>query len=152
MSKATVGTSTSNQLKVDYDISKIFIFGNRYSSATFINNTGGALAFAPGTIVGRVAASGKIAPFLAGATDGSQIPIGILKTEVPSIADDAELTVNFCTKGDVVEGKLLLQNSETLATVVASPASTTNVRIVRDMIEAVGINIIESDELTEFDN
>jgi len=157
MSNVTEVNNTGNQAQFNYDTSKIFVWNNRYSSATFINNTGGALAFAPGTVVGRVAATNLIAPFDSSATDGSQIPIGVLKSNLASSADDAQTpNTNFCKAGDVVKEKLLFQGSDDLDTVVTindgTPADTDNTRTVRDMIESLGINIVASTELTGFDN
>lgn len=157
MSTVTSKNVTNNQATFEYDVSKIFIWGNRYHSATFNNNTGGELAFAPGTVVARVAASGKIVAFNSTATDGSQIPIGVLKTNIDAIANAADVTdVNYCLSGDVAEEKLLFQGSDDLDTVVTinngTPAETDNTRIVRDMLEAIGIRIIAGTELTAFDN
>lgn len=157
MSTVTSTNVTNKQATFQYDVSKIFIWDNRYSKATFNNNTGAEASFAPGTVVGRVASSGKIVPFDSTATDGSQIPIGVLKNSVDALADDGDVTdVNFCVAGDVAEEKLLFQDTDDLDTVVTiqdgTPAATTNTRIVRDMIESLGIRIIEGTELTSLDN
>lgn len=152
MSTVTASNQTNNQAKFDYDISKIFIWNNRYISATFNNDTGAEADFAPGTVVARIASTAKIVVLDPTAIDGSQIPIGVLKSSITALADAADKVVNFCYAGDVVEDKLILQGSDTLATVVTIGTGTENTRIIRDMLTSVGINIIESDEQTEFDN
>ena len=158
MSTLTVVNNTGNQAQFDYDISKIFIFKNRYVAATFINLSGGTLSYAPGTLVGRVAASNKITKCDSAATDGSQIPIGVLKSTITALVDDGEVAVNFCNSGDVVEDKLVFTGAETLATVVTVKGgagldvANTNVRTLGDMLRSLGINIIESTENNVFDN
>lgn len=156
MSSVTNVNNTGNQAQFDYDVSKIFVWNNRYSSATFINGTGGELSFAAGTVVGRIAASNKITICDSTATDGSQIPVGVLKTPIVALANAGEVTANYCHAGDVVEDKLVFSGAETLATVVtiqdSVPAATNNTRTMRDLIQSVGINIIASTDLTAFDN
>ncbi len=45
--------------------------------------------------------SGKLVPCTAGATDGSEIPVGVLKTQVLQLADAGEESVNICIAGDI---------------------------------------------------
>jgi len=149
MSEVTTVNQTRNQAHFDYDVSKIFVWSNRYDSASLLNASGGVKSFDPGLVVARIASTGKIVPFDGTATDGSQIPIGILKTCVVDLADTAEETVNFCISGDVVEDKIILE-AGTLDSVVT--IDTENTRIVRDMIQSLGIKILPSTELTDTDN
>jgi len=152
MSKATVIDQTSNQLHVDYDYSKIFVWSNRYDKGSLLNASGGVLSYSPGLVVARIAATNKVVPFDETGTDGSQIPIGILKTSVTDLADTAEKDVNFCISGDVVEGKITFITAATLDTVVTIGTGTENTRIVRDMIQSLGIKILPSTELNVADN
>lgn len=158
MSNVTIVNSTSNQFHADYDISKIFVFGNRYQQASFINGTGAQASFAAGTVVGRIAATGKITICDSTATDGSQFPIGILKTAITDLANAASIDANYCLKGDVVADKLVFSGAETLSTVVTvvdgdvAPTNTTYVKIMRDLIQALGIILVDSTELTGYDN
>ena len=142
---------TSNQLHVDYDVSKIFIFGNRYDRASLLNASGGVKSFLPGLVIARIAATNKLVPFDGTATNGAQIPIGVLKTSVLDLADTAEQTVNFAIAGDIVESKIILE-AGTLDSVVTIGTGTENTRTVRDMIQSLGIRLKKSTELTEFDN
>ena len=142
---------TSNQAHFDYDVSKIFVNNNRYTSGDFLNDSGGVLSYAPGLVVARIAATNKIVPFDGTGVDGSQIPIGILKSTVTDLADAAEQVVNVCISGDVVEDKIIL-DAGTLDSVVTIGTGTENTRIVKDMIQSLSIVIVDSEELTEFDN
>ena len=144
---ATVTSQTGNQLFVDYDYSKLFIYNNRYEKGTFINAGGGALDFAPGTLLGRITASGKLIPLASGAADGSEIPVGILKTGITQLGAGLETEVNYCLSGDVVESAIIFDGGDDLDTVVDG-------RPLRDRIAAdtMGIKLIESDEMTAHDN
>lgn len=184
MSTVTIVNSTSNQFHADYDISKIFVFGNRYQQASFYNGTGSTASFAAGTVVGRMASTGKITICDSTATDGSQIPVGILKTAITDLAHEASTDANYCLKGDVVASKLIFSGEEALDTMVIPTvtipeititvpeltdsntdtiatfdltvaAQTLNVstpKIYRDLIQSLGIILVESTELTGYDN
>lgn len=147
MSKATEISKTSNTLHTDYDVSKIFVFSNRYESGTLLNASGGVKTFEPGTLMGRVTASGKLVPCASAAVDGSQFPVGILKTSVVDLADAAEKTVNICIAGDVVESKVILDGADTMDTII-------DARPIKDRIAAdtMGIKLVDSFELTGVDN
>ena len=147
MSSGQVTSQTSNQLFVDIDTSKIFVWNNEYYRDTFLNNTGAQASFAAGTLLGRITASGKLAICKSGAVDGSQIPVGILKTSITDLADAGEVDVNYCIYGKVVESKVVLDGTDTLATMISG-------RTIKDRIAAdtAGIILVDGDELTEFDN
>lgn len=144
---ATEISKTSNTLHTDYDVSKIFVFSNRYESETLLNASGGVKSFVPGTLLGRVTASGKLVPVASAAVDGSQIPVGILKTSVEDLADAGEKKVNICISGDVVESKVVLDGADTMDTVIDG-------RPIKDRIAAdtMGIKLVDSFELTGVDN
>ena len=147
MSTANEISKTSNTLYTDYDVSKIFVFSNRYEKGVLLNASGGVKTFNTGTLLGRVTASGKFVPVASGASDGSEIPVGILKTTVTELADSSEKSVNICIAGDVVQGKVILDGSDTLDTVIDG-------RPIKDRIAAdtMGIKLVKSSELTGFDN
>jgi len=147
MSKATEISKTSNTLHTDYDVSKIFVFSNRYEGGTLLNASGGVKTFEPGTLMGRVTASGKLVPVASAAVDGSQFPVGILKTSVVDLADTGEKTVNICIAGDVVESKVVLDGADTMDTII-------DARPIKDRIAAdtMGIKLVDSFELTGVDN
>ena len=147
MSTVNQLNTTSNQAQFNYDVSKIFVWDNRYEEGALLNASGGVKSFLPGTLMGRVSASGKLVPVASAATDGSEIPVGILLTSVEDLADAAENDVNICIAGDVVLNKIILDGADTLDTLIAG-------RPIKDRIAAdtMGIKIVASDELTDFDN
>jgi hypothetical protein len=147
MSNATEISKTSNTLHTDYDVSKIFVFSNRYESGTLLNASGGILSFLPGTLMGRITATGKLVPVASAAADGSQIPVGVLKTSVVDLGIAGESTVNICIAGDVVESKVILDGADTMETAIDS-------RRIKDRIagDTMGIKLVDSFELTGVDN
>ena len=96
--------------------------------------------------MGRISASGLLVPLASGASDGSNIPVGILASNY-TVAAGATHEVAFCVSGDVVKNMLSFDGSDNLDTVISG-------RRLGDRIAAdtVGIRLIDSDELTEFDN
>ena len=145
MSDITVVNQTNNQAHFDYDTSKVFIFDNRYEVVTFRNLTGGTESYAVGTILGRVAATGKVTEMKSGATDGSQYPIGVLATGITDLATVTDIEVNMCTAGDVAEGKLIFNGSDVITQAEGD-------RIYRDWLQLAGIKAVAGTELTNFDN
>ena len=147
MSNATEISKTGNFLHTDYDVSKIFVFSNRYESATLTNASGGVKTFLPGTLMGRITASLKLVPVASAAVDGSQFPVGVLKTQVTDLADATDATVNVCISGDVVESKVILDGADTMDTIIVA-------RPIRDRIasDTMGIKLVDSFELTGVDN
>jgi hypothetical protein len=147
MSTATEKSKTSNTLHTDYDVSKIFVFSNRYESGDLLNASGGVKTFFPGTLMGRITATGKLVPVVSTAVDGSEVPVGVLKTQVSELADAAEKKVNVCIAGDVVESKVILDGAETMETIIDG-------RRIKDRIAAdtMGIKLVDSFELTGVDN
>lgn len=151
---------TSNQLFVDYDTRKVFVWNNRYNTGLFDEPNGsGAFTLSEGQVIGRIASSGKLKICVSTATDGSQIPIGVVKGSYTMAESATDVAVTFCIAGDVDQTKLLFSGSETLATVVTivndpagTPNATSNTRIMRDLIQSIGIHLVAGDELTEFDN
>ena len=143
----TVALNNGVQAIIHNDVSKIFIRDNRYESADYTNSDEyDPVTLTAGTLLGRVHASGKVVPLTSGASDGSQFPVGILKQTV-TVEEGDTREVTFCVAGDVAEGKIIFQGSDTLETVVSS-------RRLRDRIAAdtVGIKLVPSTELTEDDN
>lgn len=147
MSTVTTALSTSNQLNSNYDFSKIFLGENRYESVTLLNaDETDEIEFPAGTLLGRIGASNKVVPLTSAATDGSQFPVGVLANTI-TLAAEAEGTVSMCVSGDVAVEKVILQGSNTMATVIST-------RTIRDRIGAdtVGIKLVSTTDLTGFDN
>lgn len=151
MSTATNEGQTRNQLFVNYDISKLFVWKNRYSTGSFTNGTGSELVLPAGTLMGRISATGKIAIMKSGSTDGSQIPIGVLAENI-TLANGVSSDLNFCKEGDVVESKLVFDGTDDLDTEITISAADNVTAIYRDLIAGLGINLVGGDELTGYDN
>jgi hypothetical protein len=139
-----ITSQNSNQLFVDTNVAKIFVWNNRYETATYTNSDLYEVTLDKGTVMARIATTRKVVPLDPAGTDGSQYPVGILATSY-TVADGESATVRFCNKGDVVESLLVFENSATLNTVVED-------MIIRDRIEQIGISLVPSDELTGADN
>lgn len=146
MSTATTTQNTDNTLWTDYDFAKLFIWDNRYAKATYTNPTGSEVVLVPGTLLGKITASGKLLPLVAAAGDGSNIPVGVL-AQGATVAIAASVDLFYCTQGDVAAGLLIFNAAETLDTVVTG-------RTLGDRLKAdtLGINPVVSDELTVADN
>lgn len=144
--KYTERSNTGQQLFVEYDLGKIFIRDNRYSKGNYTNATYDDVNLSAGTVLGRVAATGKIAKFDSAASNGLQYPIGILADNY-TVAEGETQELAFCDTGDVAEEKLIFQNSDDLDTVVDG-------KNVRDRIgsDSVGLRLVSTTQNTISDN
>jgi hypothetical protein len=145
MSEIISVNETNNQAHFDYDRSNIFIYNNRYEVANFINLTGGILTYKAGTVLGRISATGKVTELKSGATDGSQLPIGILATDINSLAGSGTIDINMCIEGDVAEEKVIFNGADVLTTAKSG-------RIYRDWLTLVGVILKLGRDLTNYDN
>ena len=147
MSKVTPVLSTNNQYIVNYDTTKIFLRDNKWERGEFTNDDAyDSVTLPAGTLLGRIAATGKLVPHVSTASDGSQFPVGILGTNTV-VGDGETKELTFCTAGEVIKSKVILGGSDTFATVISG-------RTLADRIAAdtVGIVLIETEQLTDFDN
>lgn len=143
----TIPLNTSNELFVNTDISKIFIWGNRFQKGQYINNsTYDPIVLKAGTILGRIHATNVLVPLVASASDGSQFPVGILAQDL-TIAASATVTTTMVDYGDVAQDKIIfVKPGDGLETVVSS-------RRIKDHLQAQGIKVVPGgDEMTGFDN
>lgn len=141
-----VVVNTGNQMTINNDLSNIFLW-NRRSLKGEVNNGDlyDPLVLAIGTVMGRVAETGKLKAFTSAAVDGSQYPIGIL-CRAYTIEEGDTQEVYICDDGDVAEEKVVFADeSDTLDTVVSD-------RQVRDHLKTYGIKLITSTELSGYDN
>ncbi len=130
----------------NYDNAKIFIWDNRYEEGTYTNPTGDEVTLAKGTLMGRIAASQKLVPLVASASDGSQYPVGILADDY--VVDyGASANVTICVGGDVAEELVILTSPDTFSTLVSS-------RSLRDRIagDTLGIKLVSGEQMTAYDN
>lgn len=147
MSNATTRTGTGNNvLTTDYDISKIFVWDNRYEKGEFTNDTYDPITIPQGTLMGRVAATQELKPLNSASVDGSQYPVGVLINTV-TIEEGDTMTLDICVSGDVVKEKIVLATGDAFTTVIDG-------RSIQDRIGAdtVGVKLIVSNEQTRYDN
>lgn len=146
MSENNTVLNNGQQAITNYDVSKIFIWGNRYSKANYTNSTYDPITLSAGTVMGRVSATQEIVPLESGASDGSQFPVGIL-SQSATVDEGDTVELAFCVEGDVVEEKVILSGLDTLSTVISG-------RSIRDRIgsDTVGIKLTAGTELTAYDN
>ena len=146
----SVEINTSNQMMVNHDVSKMFLWNNRYKQETFAkaeNETGDTIIVPAGTLMGRVTTGGKLKELASGASDGSQAPVGVLAHDVV-IADGVTFDglVTICDAGDIDSAKIVLQGSDTLDTNIGA-------RPIKDLIKTnTTLNLVSSVELTGTDN
>lgn len=150
MSKFVVADNAGGYLYVNYDLSKLFLWDNRYSNGLMNNSTYVDAAYNPGQLLGRVTSTGYLVPFDATANDGSQFIVGILN-EGHIVPGGATIEVAYCIGGDVAAEQLLFIGVQTLETTTTN--RTPNVR-VKDAIQrdAAALRVIYSQDLSFPDN
>lgn len=138
--------NNSNMLINDFDYSYIFLRDNKYESASYTNDGYDSVTLNAGTLMGREGATLEVVPLASGASDGSENPYGIL-TRNTTVGAGETVTVRVCVAGEVAEGKIVLDGSDTLDTLI-------NNRPIRDLIgsSTVGIKLVGGTELTAVDN
>lgn len=145
----------SAQLFTNYDVSKIFIGNNRYKTAEYTNGTGSEVTLAAGTLMGRIFATNKVTPNVSSATNGSQLPVGVLADSYV-VANGVTVTITMCIGGDIAQEKVTLGGSDTLATAITltdSGTDTVGVGTLGDLIVArTQIYLVAGTELTGYDN
>lgn len=136
----------NNYLHSTYDVSKIFLGNNRYSSFTYTNPTGAIVTLTAGQLMGRVSATQKVLPLASAAVDGSQYPIGIVN-EDRDVQIGETVTIALCVAGNVAREKVICNGADTLATPIS-------LRSIEDRIgsDTVGIKLVATTELTGYDN
>lgn len=146
--ESTIKVQTRNQLNIDTEVSRIFVFNNQTRSGNYVNTEGVAVSLKEGTLMGVIAATGKLQVMKPGAGDGSELPAGVLMGDV-DVAIGGNADVNIVVSGDVVEERLIFFDGvSTLATLVGGVP-------YRELIvsNTVGIHLVsQGDQLTNFDN
>ncbi len=146
MSSNSIVLNTGQQMIINTDLSKIFVWNNRYESGTYTNATYDTVALAAGTVMGRVSATGKLKPLASAAVDGSQYPVGVLADDY-SVEEGEDQELAVCVAGDVDQNKLVFDGADTLSTVIDG-------RQLRDRIagDTVGIKLVGGEPMTAYDN
>lgn len=147
MSDVTNRLNNGQQATTDYDLSKIFLWMNRYENDSYVQNSGySTLTLKAGTVMGRVAATQGLAPSISGYTDGSQQPIGILAQDLTVLAGQTATDVALCIAGDVNAAKVIFLGGDTFATII-------NGKSMRDHLVANSQIILRPvTEMTDYDN
>lgn len=140
--------NTGNQLFTNYDVSKIFIWQNEYIDAPYNNSVYADVTLLAGTLMGRVTGTGYVKPLVSSATDGSQVPIGVLNENRVFPAGFLG-NVSICINGKVVAEKIILAAGDTFDTTVASGGVSQR---LRDRITYLGIILQDNTEMTNYDN
>lgn len=129
------------------DTSKIFVFNNRFETASFTNDDlYDPVQLTSGMLMGRIAATNKVVQLVKGASDGSQLPVGVLLND--HMVDEGEtVNVSICVSGDVVQDKIILLAGTAMTDVISG-------KTLKDRIgsDTVGIKLVSSTELTGYDN
>lgn len=147
MSEVNTNVNTNNMLSNNYDYSKIFLFGNKYTTGVSKTNTSGSdITYNAGQVMGRIAATNVLVPMASGAVDGSQYPVGVL-AETIVVPDTASRELPICIEGEVAEEKIIFDGADDFDTVV-------DLKTYRDRIasDTAGIVIVPGTELTKYDN
>lgn len=147
---ATQRNATRNQSTVDYSLENLFLFGNRYQTATFKNNTGAEATFKSGFLVIRETGTpANILPAVAGESgaDLSKV-IGILKLDSETtLANNGTTPANYCIGGDIDVNLLQLPSGVTLNTVVGTTG-----KCLKDALTDLGFVLKNVTENSKIDN
>lgn len=152
-----MSTNGVNLRVTNYSTRNIFVWNNRFNSITavYTNSSGDTVELLQGMIIARYltgGSAGKVTQMDSTATDGSQIPVGIL-TQDYSIANGESVNVSICIQGDVDLGKLIFGGSpaDTIATIVEDNAGEA-IGTIGDLLNRMGILPITTSENTYQDN
>lgn len=146
MSRQDIVLNNGQQMIINQDTKKIFVLNNRYRNDGYVNNSSyDPITIPAGTLMGRIHATGRLAPVNCAASDGTQFVVGVLAQDLIIAAGGTSLA-SVCDQGDVDESMIIFFTpSQGLETVVAS-------RRMRDWIEAQGIKLVSATEMTGVDN
>jgi hypothetical protein len=140
----------ANLLVTNFSQRNIFIWNNRFNSqAAEYTDSGSGSTLAAGIMIGRISATGKVKQCITTATDGSQIPIGILLADY-EVAASASVDLTFGIAGDVDSGMIVFGGSpaDTLSSAVFLNDGTTKIGTVLDVLNGKGILPIATNEMT----
>lgn len=146
----------SDRIRItNYSQRNLLIWNNRTNTITltYTNSSGSDVELLKGMIIGRIAASGLAKQTVSTATDGSQIPIGVLIDDV-TIADGESADLSICIAGDVDYGMLVFGGSpaDTIASKIYTDAGAAYLGTIGDMLNGKGILPIVTGQMTYEDN
>lgn len=102
----------------------------------------GADTFAKGTLLARLTATGKLVPYEAAQSDGSEIPLALLAEEL-IVGSGGDTTLRVFLSGTVREDQLLVYTG-------GSPVAPDSVEL--SLLHDYGIIGLDDRELLRFDN
>jgi len=147
--------STPNTIAgTNYSYRNIFIWNNRFNSQTAnYTDSGSGSTLTAGIMIGRVSATGLVKQCITTATDGSQIPIGILLATYVVGASET-VAIEFGIAGDIDSGTIVFGGSpaDSLTSAVYLNDGTTKIGTVLDVLNGKGILPIATNEMTYADN
>jgi hypothetical protein len=131
-------------LVTNNDIGDVNLFDTVFDDAVYVPTAADALDLA-GTILGRITASGKLAPYTAAFTygAGTEVPIGVLHTDVQATSGPADENIRFIVSGRVREDELRI-DSGAKGTGITEP--------IKDLLRDFGIVPLSAVELSKLDN
>lgn len=147
--------STPNTiLTVGFVQSPVFIWSNRFNSqiATCTDSGSGSTLLA-GMLIGRISATGKVKQSITTATDGSQVPIGVMMVDTTFTAGQS-IDIEYCISGDVNGSLLVFGGSPTdslTSKVYMNDGTTVRFGQVTDALNAIGIIPVKTNEMTYSD-
>lgn len=134
--------ATRNQSTVDYTITDMFLYQNRYSEAILKNDTGGTVVFTDGYLVLRdTTTTTQVTPAISGNTLANVI--GVLRADDVSLLNNGVAPVNICIGGDIDATMLKLPAGVTLETVVGG-------KCLKDVLTDLGFvlrNVTENSKI-----
>lgn len=147
-----MSTYAGGILQTNFDYSRIFIWDNRYKTATYTDGGSGSTIVA-GTVMGRVTATGKVKPCVSTATDGSQIPRFVLQ-QTYIVEASASETVTVCFYGGVAASMLTFGGSpvDTLTSQIYLNDGSTPIGNYGDVLAANGIFTEDGEDNTYYNN
>jgi len=154
MSKATTVLQTGSQLTVNYDRTKIFLGGNRYKTGAFKNTGTASVTLPAGTLMAKVTAIavdtanvvGYLRKYQSANIEGGAIPVGILAEDITVAAGATLDNASYCIAGDFDYDALVLDGTDTLATIVNGKA--TREQIIAET-QLIGVSV---DQISAYDN
>lgn len=104
MSEVTVISQTNNQMITNYDVSKFALGNNTFIKANYTDSGSGS-TLVQGTVMGRVASTGKVVVLNPSASDGSQYPVGAV-CETITVTASATVELTLVNRGLVDSSKV----------------------------------------------
>ena len=155
MSKNSIVFRNKNQIIINTDLTKTFVFNDDFYSNQdifYYDNSGSTDVLIPeGTVLGRVTSTGFLIPWVSSASDGSERPVGVLVGDIwVEYGETYQEDCTICIRGNVAAQKLGLQGSDTITTKIVNgiEAGVT----LRDSLTGKGFKLIQSEQNTFPDN